>query len=63
VLGRLAEGRSQSDIANELTISAKTVGSHIQRILEKLGVHSRAQAVAFAYQSAILNRKEPDEAE
>jgi DNA-binding NarL/FixJ family response regulator len=55
VLGRLAEGQPPSDIASELFISAKTVASHIQRILAKLGVHSRAHAVAVAYQSGMLN--------
>jgi two-component system nitrate/nitrite response regulator NarL len=55
VLRRLAEGQPQPDIANELTISAKTVASHIQRILGKLGVHSRAQAVALAYKSGVLS--------
>lgn len=54
VLGRLAQGQQQSDIANDLTISTKTVASHIQRILAKLGVHSRAQAVALAYKSGVL---------
>jgi two-component system nitrate/nitrite response regulator NarL len=55
VLGRLAEGQPPRDIASGLFISAKTVASHIQRILAKLGVHSRAQAVAVAYQSGMLN--------
>jgi DNA-binding NarL/FixJ family response regulator len=54
VLRGLAEGRSASDIATELVISPKTVSTHIQRILAKLGVHNRAQAVAVAYQSRLL---------
>jgi two-component system nitrate/nitrite response regulator NarL len=54
VLRGLAQGQSASDIACELVISPKTVSSHIQRILAKLGVHSRAQAVAVAYQSRLL---------
>src|SRR6266540_6441985 len=54
VLGRLARGQTQMDIAGELVISPRTVASHVQRILSKLGVHSRAQAVAFAYQSGLL---------
>jgi DNA-binding NarL/FixJ family response regulator len=48
VLDRLAAGSNQNDIAQELFISPKTVATHIQRILTKLGVHSRTQAVAFA---------------
>lgn len=54
VLRGLARGQSASDIASELVISPKTVSTHIQRILAKLGVHSRAQAVAVAYQSRLL---------
>ncbi len=54
VLERLAQGLSQSDIAAALVISPKTVASHVQRILAKLGVHSRAQAVAAAYQLGVI---------
>jgi DNA-binding CsgD family transcriptional regulator len=35
-------------------ISPKTVGTHIERILGKLGVHSRAQAVAAAYRQGLV---------
>lgn len=48
VLDLLAEGHQQDEIARELVISPKTVATHIQRILGKLGVRSRAQAVAVA---------------
>ncbi len=54
VLRGLAQGLSSSDIASELVISPKTVSTHVQRMLAKLGVHSRAQAVAVAYQSRLL---------
>jgi len=43
----LSAGYDQKDIARDLFISPKTVATHIQRVLSKLGVHSRAQAVAF----------------
>src|SRR5512132_332022 len=49
VLKLLARGLTQAEIARELVISPKTVGGHIQRVLTKLGVHSRAQAVAVAH--------------
>jgi two-component system nitrate/nitrite response regulator NarL len=49
VLLLLARGDSQSAIAANLGISSKTVGNHLQNILAKLGVHSRAEAVALAY--------------
>jgi two-component system nitrate/nitrite response regulator NarL len=48
VLGLLADGLEQDDIAKRLFISPKTVAKHIERILSKLGVHSRAQAVVLA---------------
>jgi DNA-binding NarL/FixJ family response regulator len=53
VLGLLAQGLDQGDIAEALVISEKTVATHIQRILGKLGVHSRAQAVAVAHRSGL----------
>lgn len=49
VLRFLADGFSQKRIAEELVISPKTVGTHTERILRKLGVHSQSQAVAQAY--------------
>jgi DNA-binding response OmpR family regulator len=54
VLGLLAEGRSQAAIADELVISPKTVATHLERIIGKLGVHSRAQAVALAYRDGLF---------
>jgi DNA-binding NarL/FixJ family response regulator len=54
VLGLLAEGLAQREIATRLTISEKTVGSHIERILSKLGVRSRAQAVALAFREDLV---------
>jgi DNA-binding NarL/FixJ family response regulator len=47
VLTLLAKGSNQDDIAAALYISPKTVATHIQRILTKLEVHSRTQAVAL----------------
>lgn len=49
VLRLLSSGRSTPEIAAELVISRKTVSSHVQHVLAKLSVHSRAQAVAEAY--------------
>ena len=48
VLQMLSDGLSPNDIASELVISPKTVGTHLQHILSKLEVHSRTQAVAMA---------------
>jgi DNA-binding NarL/FixJ family response regulator len=49
VLRLLAQGLTQDEIATRLSISSKTVSTHIEHVLSKLGVHSRAQAVAVAY--------------
>jgi DNA-binding NarL/FixJ family response regulator len=54
VLTLLARGRSKDQIAGELFISPKTVATHLQRTLAKLGVHSRAQAVAVAHRAGLL---------
>jgi len=48
VLDLLAEGLRQNEIAERLVISPKTVATHIQRILGKLEVRSRAEAVGLA---------------
>jgi DNA-binding NarL/FixJ family response regulator len=50
VLQLLAEGLRPAEMARKLVISPKTVSSHVQRILAKLQVHTRAQAVAIAYE-------------
>jgi DNA-binding NarL/FixJ family response regulator len=55
VLQLLADGHSQAAIAARLVISPKTVGTHIQSILAKLQVHSRAQAVARAYRGGLVS--------
>jgi PAS domain S-box-containing protein len=54
VLGMLAAGRSTPEIAERLHISQLTARSHIQNILEKLEVHSKAEAVAFAFQKNLI---------
>jgi DNA-binding NarL/FixJ family response regulator len=54
ILRLLAAGLDQAAIASLLVISPKTVATHIQRILGKLGVRSRAQAVAFAHQHGLV---------
>ena len=53
VLSLLANGMNTTEIANELVITPRTTGTHIQHILGKLGVHSRAQAVAVAHRGGL----------
>jgi DNA-binding NarL/FixJ family response regulator len=55
VLRLLADGLDQDEIAQRLFITPKTVATHIEHILGKLGVRSRAQAVALAYRAELVN--------
>jgi DNA-binding NarL/FixJ family response regulator len=54
VLRQLAAGKRATEIAAELEISPKTVAGYVQSILGKLGVRSRAQAVARAYERGLV---------
>jgi DNA-binding NarL/FixJ family response regulator len=54
VLTLLARGEGQKKIALELSISTKTVSTHIQHLHAKLGVHSRAELVAYAYRAGLV---------
>jgi len=55
VLTLLADGHDQEQIAAELSISPKTVATHIQHMLVKFDAHSRAQLVALAYKNGLFN--------
>lgn len=59
VLSKIAGGHSNAEIADLLFLSAGTVKSHVNRILTKLGLHSRVQAVVFAYESGLIRPGEP----
>lgn len=54
VLRLLAAGQTTQDIAAQLFISPRTVGTHVANILAKLGVESRAAAVAYAFRSNLV---------
>jgi DNA-binding NarL/FixJ family response regulator len=54
VLRLLAEGLDQKAIALKLFITTRTVSTHIQRVLSKLGVHSRTEAVSLAYRERLI---------
>jgi DNA-binding NarL/FixJ family response regulator len=53
VLEQLACGRSNSEIAEALVIEESTVKTHVKRILMKLGLRDRIQAVIFAYENGV----------
>ncbi len=55
VLRLLSTGLGPDDIARLMVISPKTVGAHVEHIYMKLGVQTRAQAVAVAYRGELLN--------
>jgi DNA-binding NarL/FixJ family response regulator len=59
VLVLMAHGLTNSDIARHLVVEVGTVKTHVSRVLMKLGVNDRAQAVAVAYRSRLVG---PDDA-
>jgi DNA-binding NarL/FixJ family response regulator len=54
VLRLLAQGNSSAEIAQQLVISPRTVGTHVQHILAKLGVENRTQAAAHAFRAGLV---------
>ena len=56
VLTQIAQGYSNHEIAERLTVSVKTIETHKARIQEKLGLRTRAELVRYAMQKGLINQ-------
>ena len=54
VMSRIASGKTVTEIAGELSLSAKTISTHRAHVLEKLGVRNSAQIVQYAIRNGLV---------
>ena len=61
VLGLLVRGRSNKQIASQLSISARTVGTHVEHIYAKIDVTTRGAAAMFAMRHGLVDATAPED--
>jgi DNA-binding NarL/FixJ family response regulator len=59
ILAILAQGLSNAEVAEHLVIAETTVKTHLARVMKKLGLREKAQAVAAAYQTGLVQPPTP----